>query len=535
MRKIKIVSFLLICLTSTFNCRGQLETLKLDDRQGSSIFEKKCTDCHRVDKNVIFLTDEKAWEKTLLRMSKKQGAKITGSDLQKLITMHIERQKAEKELFLKECTHCHGPATSLPDIKTKQEWKETIRQMMAMAKRDISADKIDLLIGYHVRHQNMMMTKCSRCHDLKRVISLDRDEEAWRNIVTAMSKEKGSDIGEDEINIIVRYHRQREQKDRELFETKCSNCHKRMNMRSPLEAEKTPDQWRATIRRMMKKTPEVISDEKVDTLIHYHIRAHNMITLEELQGESRVLGLGPAELFQRKCSTCHSLEKALHTLRDEESWKKTIHDMAKKAGSGIIEKDVSELVNFHVARQKKEYELFLRDCSQCHPLDIALRPGKTHEQWRETATKMMERAGKEISDEELDVLTRYHIRYEKTMDSYSMKKCTRCHVTERILTEVGTKEAWTRIIVNMSEKEGSDITPDDVRKLVHYHVTKQEIEQEIFSRDCSKCHEPEDTLKEKKSRDEWRKTIRRMMAKIDKMIPDEEVDTLIDYHIRRAR
>ena len=94
-------------------------------------------------------------------------------------------------------------------------------------------------------------------------------------------------------------------------------------MHSPLEAEKTPDQWRATIRRMMKKAPEVINDEKVDTLMHYHIRAHNTITLGELQGESRVLGLGPAELFQRKCSTCHSLEKALHTLRDEESWKLT--------------------------------------------------------------------------------------------------------------------------------------------------------------------------------------------------------------------
>lgn len=120
--------------------------------------------------------------------------------------------------------------------------------------------------------------KCSRCHDLKRVVTLERDEETWRKIVTAMFKEKGSDISEDEINIIVRYHRQRQRKDRELFETKCSKCHKRMNMQSPPELEKTPDQWKATIRRMIEKTSEVMSDENIDTLIYYHIRTHNMIT-----------------------------------------------------------------------------------------------------------------------------------------------------------------------------------------------------------------------------------------------------------------
>jgi len=66
-------------------------------------------------------------------------------------------------------------------------------------------------------------------------------------------------------------------------------------------------------------------------------------------------------------------------------------------------------------------------------------------------------------------------------------------------------------------------------------VARQEIEQEIFRKDCSECHKPEETLKEEKTRDEWRETIRRMMAKTDKMITDEEVDTLIDYHIRRTR
>jgi cytochrome c5 len=377
--------------------------------------------------------------------------------------------------------------------------------------------------------------KCSQCHDLKRVVTLERDEETWRKIVAAMSKEKGSDISEDEINIIVRYHRQRQKKDRELFETKCSKCHKRMNIQSPPELEKTPDQWKATIRRMMEKTSEVISDENIDTLIYYHIRTHSMIISGKLEAQAKILVLDSSELFERKCSICHSLGKSLHALKDEESWQKTIQAMAKKHGSTITESDISELVNFHVARQKKEQELFLRDCSQCHPAYVALETGKTDEQWRQTARKMMDKAGRKISEEELDILTQYHIRYEKTMAILAMKKCSRCHSRERIFTPMGTAKAWERIIVNMSEKEGSDITPDDVRRLAYYHVAKQKIEQEVFMKDCSKCHEPEETLKEKKSKGEWRQTIRRMMAKTDKMITDEELEVLINYHIRRAR
>jgi mono/diheme cytochrome c family protein len=352
-----------------------------------------------------------------------------------------------------------------------------------------------------------------------------------------MCKKQDSDIceDEDEIDIIVRYHIQKQKKAQELFGKKCLNCHKRMNIRSPIEIEKTPDEWRAAIRRMMGKTKEVMSDENIDTLIQYHIRAHSMITLGKSEAQSKILGLGSSELFERKCSICHSLEKSLHAPKDEESWQKTIQAMAKKHGSTITESDISELVNFHVARQKKEQELFLRDCSQCHPADIALETGKTDEQWKETARKMMNKAGRKISEEELDILTQYHIKYEKMMAGLAMKKCSQCHDKERILTTMGTAEAWERIIVGMSEKEGSDITPDTARTLVRYHVARQEIEQQVFTKDCSECHKPEETLKEKKSRDEWIQTIRRMMAKTDKMITDEDLDILINYHIARTR
>ncbi|MFH1675157.1 MAG: c-type cytochrome [Pseudomonadota bacterium] len=248
-----------------------------------------------------------------------------------------------------------------------------------------------------------------------------------------------------------------------------------------------------------------------------------------------ILGLGSTELFQKKCSGCHTLERSFHTLKDEESWRKTIQTMAKKEGSVITESDVAELVNFHMTRQRKAHELFLRDCSQCHPADVALQTGKTVEQWRATAKSMMKKAGKKVTNEELDILTQYHIRYEKSLADLAIKACSRCHDPERTLTSLATGNTWERVIVEMSEKEGSDITPDDVRRLVQYHVAKQEIGQQVFKKDCSECHDPEETLKKKKSRDEWRQTIRRMLAKSGRMITDEEVDILINYHVARTR
>jgi mono/diheme cytochrome c family protein len=287
---------------------------------------------------------------------------------------------------------------------------------------------------------------------------------------------------------------------------------------------------------MMNRKGEILDDETIDTLVYYHIRAHTLITSERLELESQILGLPSAGLFVQKCSTCHSLEKALGTIKDKESWQKTILAMAKKTEDRITHDQVVELINFHMERQDEERELFLRNCTKCHGEDVAIdTPTMTYEQWRETAVSMMERARKPIDKEKLDILANYHSRYEKTMRSLSEKKCTRCHDSERILTTTGTQEAWQRIIVGMSEKEASDITHTDVKRLVRYHVGRQKIEQEIFTKNCGNCHQTDETVKVKKSRDEWRETIRQMMAKTDRMISDEEVEILMSFHIRRFR
>jgi mono/diheme cytochrome c family protein len=403
---------------------------------------------------------------------------------------------------------------------------------MANCSRQAEVVRPDDRPGHFVFEQ-----RCSKCHDLNRAFTLERDEDAWTKLVAAMGQKTGSGINNDEVSMIVSYHVKRQQKARELFEQKCKNCHERMNLLSPPQMEKTPEEWRITVKRMMSKAGEVTDDETIDNLVYYHVRAHTLITSAKLEHESKTLGFPSAALFAQKCSTCHSLEIALQTIRDRESWRRTVLDMVKRAGGSITRGDIVELVNFHMERQNKEQEIFLRDCTQCHGPDVALGAAKTltHEKWRETADKMLRKAGKKITKEELDILTAYHSRYEKTMAEIAEKKCTQCHDSERIATRTETAESWNRIIVTMSEKEGSNITYSDVKRLVRYHVGRHKIEEETFARNCAECHQAEETLKEKKPRDEWRKTIRRMMAKTNRIISDEEVNILIAFHIRRFR
>jgi len=161
-------------------------------------------------------------------------------------------------------------------------------------------------------------------------------------------------------------------------------------------------------------------------------------------------------IFDQKCSRCHDLKRVFTLKRDENVWRETVTAMCQKKDSDC-EDEVDIIVRRHMQRQQKE-------------------------------------AGIKISEEELNILTRYHISYEKTIADLSMRKCARCHGRERVLTRTGLLVTWEQLIMEMSQKEGSHIIPDDIEKLVQYHVAKQKIEQETFEKDCSTCHEPEETL-----------------------------------------
>jgi len=240
-------------------------------------------------------------------------------------------------------------------------------------------------------------------------------------------------------------------------------------------------------------------------------------------------------LFQTKCSTCHTLERALIVGKDGVAWRKTILEMQKKEGSEITEDDVEKLVRYHVERQKREREIFEKDCSGCHELDRSVGKLKTHSGWCETIKRMQNKAPGAICDEEIDVLVNYHLREGRMLSDLFLKKCSKCHSPERTLRVYGDWMIWEKTILEMQNKYGSDITASDARKLIKYHVEMQKEEQEIFEKDCILCHPAERSLDKQHTRSEWCEIIRDMQKKAPDIICDEEIDILVNYHIRKSQ
>jgi len=242
-----------------------------------------------------------------------------------------------------------------------------------------------------------------------------------------------------------------------------------------------------------------------------------------------------SSLFEAKCSKCHTLERALIAAKDRTAWKKTILEMERKEGSGITEDDVKKLVEYHVERQKREQEIFEKDCSQCHELDRSLGKLKTRSGWCQTIKRMQNKAPGTICDEDVDVLINYHTRKGRMLSDLFLKKCSKCHSPERALRVHGDWMIWEKTILEMKSKYGSDITANDAKKLIKYHVERQKEEQEIFKKDCTLCHPSERSLGKQYTRSEWCKIIRRMQNKAPDIICDEEIDILVNYHIRKSQ
>ena len=59
------------------------------------------------------------------------------------------------------------------------------------------------------------------------------------------------------------------------------------------------------------------------------------------------------------------------------------------------------------AEENRVKALFEAHCSTCHSTSRPLGKTKTPEQWRQTVTRMQERAAGKISDDEREIIIRY--------------------------------------------------------------------------------------------------------------------------------
>ena len=125
----------------------------------------------------------------------------------------------------------------------------------------VSLDAIDLppaVIDINVAAETTQK-RCSKCHNLDRVVGARKDTQGWLATVSRMKSRPDSGISEQDSRIIVSYlASQMEPKGsvaavslevaRAVVDRRCGSCH---SLDRVYKTAETPEEWNATVARMV--------------------------------------------------------------------------------------------------------------------------------------------------------------------------------------------------------------------------------------------------------------------------------------------
>ncbi len=125
-----------------------------------------------------------------------------------------------------------------------------------------------------------------------------------------------------------------------------------------------------------------------------------------------------------------------------------------------------------------------------------------------------------------------------------MKKCAKCHTLERIFRSFKDEEGWTRTVNRMALIDAPNIRSYDAKQIIFFLLKQQEkrtsedlamVEEEIgktlVDKKCSFCHNLERVYQARKSEDEWRVTVERMIrnSKNPDFLTEKETEEVVKY------
>jgi len=397
----------------------------------------------------------------------------------------------------------------------------------------------------------LFQSKCTKCHDPELALQKYRSAEVWLDTITRMKEEHDADVNPEEIELLVKYHVARQKQEAAIFNEKCQKCHPGKIF---LEQNLTAEQARSIIKRMQQKAGNTIEDEDVEIIIRYHKQFHQTAMEENLRGVfGQVLGIQPGSmkdegrkkemlLFVEKCSTCHEPKRALSVIKDPEVWAQTIKRMQYYSKGQITDQEANKLVDFHVAEQQREINAFKETCTRCHDDKRINSRSKTEEQWLATIKRMQQKAPEWISDEKVTLLAAYFHRRELAMARIFYNRCGLCHFeTSGEAVSRSTTQQLNGLIVFANEEYGENLRVTDVNNLLAFHVQRQKRNMQIYENDCLICHsnglpqkkDPGKTSPGERSRAEWITFIATLQGlELNKEIQNT-IDSQIDYHMTK--
>ena len=103
------------------------------------------------------------------------------------------------------------------------------------------------------RASDLMQKRCSKCHNLDRVVGARKDAKGWAATVERMRGMTGADISEEDAQIIVQLLGSRNgattEVARALVDQRCGRCH---SLDRVYKATMSADEWRETVTRMVE-------------------------------------------------------------------------------------------------------------------------------------------------------------------------------------------------------------------------------------------------------------------------------------------
>ena len=347
----------------------------------ANLFKSKCSKCHDPELALRKYRSEDVWLQTITRMREEHQADISGQEAELLVEYHVERQKQEAVIFNEKCQKCHPGKVFLKRDFTPDQARAIIKRMQQKAGNTIEDEDVEIIVRYHIQsHQAtleenlrgafgqalgiqpgikkdeglkkgvlLFLEKCSSCHEPKRAFSVFKDPEVWAQTIKRMQYYSKGQITDQEANRLIDFHVREQQREINAFKETCTRCHddRRINNRS-----KTEDQWLATIKRMQQKAPDLITDEKITLLAAYFHRRE----------------LAMARIFYGKCWLCHFENPGEPVSRSSApQLNGLIVLINEELGEGLRLKDVNNLLAYHVQREKKNMQVFEKNCKICHP------------------------------------------------------------------------------------------------------------------------------------------------------------------------
>jgi mono/diheme cytochrome c family protein len=179
--------------------------------------------------------------------------------------------------------------------------------------------------------------KCFRCHSVGKIGAAHLAKDDVEACVARMASRPVAEIEPEDFDSIEDYllayvSREKQDRCRDLFVGKCTQCHSMECVTACLES---PEKAAEAIRKMAEKPGADISEAEAFNIEDYLL---NYIMREKKSAHQA--------LFESKCTGCHGLEKIQAGHKDKEKAREVVERMARKPKAEINPEDFDSIEDY---------------------------------------------------------------------------------------------------------------------------------------------------------------------------------------------